>query len=86
MAFQCSQSQSPPTPQSPLSSGPLPLRPLPQSPAPPGPYLCALALVDEEDTGKGIREPTAVGSKEASGLIHMGSELEDLLLCGGRVG
>lgn len=47
-----------------------------------GPYLRALALVDEEDTGEGIREPTAVSGKEASGLIHVGSELEGLLLCG----
>lgn len=54
----------------------------PQSPFPSGPCLSALALVDEEDTGKGIREPTAISSKEASGLIHVGSQLEDLLLCG----
>lgn len=56
--------------------------PLPQVPSPSGPHLSALALVDEEDTGKGIREPTAVSSKEASGLIHVCSELEGLLLCG----
>lgn len=76
-----------PLPSEPLPPEPLPLRapplcPLPHSPSPSGPCLSALALVDEEDPGEGIREPTAVSSKEASGLIHVGSELEDLLLCG----
>ena len=51
--------------------------------APPwDPHLCALTLVDEEDTGKGVREAGAVGSKEAASLVHVGAELEGLLLCG----
>lgn len=73
------KSERPPEP--PPLRAPPPCPP-PHSPSPSGPCLSALALVDEEDTGEGIREPTAVSSKEASGLIHVGSELEDLLLCG----
>lgn len=59
-----------------------PSAPKARAASPSGPYLCALALVDEEDSGKRIREPSAVSSKEASGLIHVGSELEGLLFCG----
>lgn len=59
-----------------------PSAPQSQSRLPSGPYLRALALVDEEDSGERIREPSAVSGKEASGLIHVGSELEGLLLCG----
>lgn len=54
-----------------------------EPPAPPrGPHLCALTLVDEEDTGKGVREAGTVSSKEAASLVHVGTELEGLLLCG----
>lgn len=54
-----------------------------EPPAPPrGPHLCALTLVDEEDTGKGVREAGTVSGKEAASLVHVGTELEGLLLCG----
>lgn len=51
-------------------------------PPAPGPHLRALTLVDEEDAGEGVREAAAVGSEEASSLVHVGPELERLLLCG----
>lgn len=52
------------------------------TPSSPDPYLCALTLVDEEDTGEGVREAAAVSGKEAASLVHVGAELEHLLLCG----
>lgn len=44
-------------------------------------YLSTLALIDEENSGKRIREATAICSKQTPGLVHVYSQLEDLLLC-----
>lgn len=52
------------------------------APSCPGPHLCALTLVDEEDAGERVREAAAVSGKEAASLVHVGPELEYLLLCG----
>ena len=72
----CSVSPGPRNSQAPQCSQSQPSAP------PRDPHLCALTLVDEEDTGKGVREAGAVGSKEAASLVHVGAELEGLLLCG----
>lgn len=49
-----------------------------------GAHLGALALGGEEDSGKGVRKAAAVGSKQTPGLVHVGSQLENLLLCNGE--
>lgn len=44
-----------------------------------GADLCDLALCGEEDSGEGVRQTRAVGSKQAASLVHVDSQLEDLL-------
>ncbi len=45
-------------------------------------HLGDLALCWEEDSCEGIRQTCAVGSKQASSLVHVDPQLKDLLHCG----
>lgn len=53
---------------------------IPPSPHPRNVHLGALALGDEEDPREGIREAAAVGCEQTPGLVHVGSQLENLFL------
>ena len=43
-------------------------------------YLCSHTLVAKSDAGVGVRQARGVRANQLAGLVHVGAELEGLLL------